>query len=355
VKALVTGAAGFIGSHVVRALVAAGHQVRALCLPGEPLDNLSGLPIERCAGDVTDRARVAELVRGCDWVFHLAAVYALWLPRPARLHEVNVGGTENVLAAAAEAGVARVVYTSSIARFGGQGPGRRADEQSPFRLGATGDLYSQSKNAAHEVALAWAARGLDVVIAAPTGPLGPGDRGPTPTGRLLRTIARAPVAVVTPTASNFADVRDMALGHLRCAERGRRGESYLLGNEDWRLADLARLALGLLGKRRPVVEVPFPVAAAAAHALTFAADHLTRKPPLFTPAAIRIARLGLTADCLKARRELDLPATPLAIAVHDALAFWGLRPRPVSEIDPSALRSVADGGERMAESGRRRA
>src|SRR5262249_26156598 len=145
VRTLVTGAAGFIGAHVVRALVDAGHEVRALHLPTDDTRALAGVDVERVAGDVTDRECMRRAVDGRDWVFHLAAVYALWTRDPARMRRVNVEGTREVLDAAARAGVARVVYTSSIARFGGQGLARRATETSPFALGATGDLYSRTK------------------------------------------------------------------------------------------------------------------------------------------------------------------------------------------------------------------
>jgi dihydroflavonol-4-reductase len=319
-KALVTGAAGFIGSHVVRALVEAGHAVRALHLPGEELRNLAGLDVERVAGDVTDADDMRRAVAGCDWVFHLAAIYALWTRKPERMRKVNVEGTRTVLEAARAAGVRRVVHTSSIARFGGQGRGQRATEESAFALGPTGDLYSRTKFEAHEVARAFAAD-LDVVIVAPTGPIGPGDVGPTPTGRLLLRALTLPVVVVADTVTNFAHVRDIARGHLLAAERGRRGESYLLGHRDLTLAELARLALARFGVRRPIVRVPFSVARMAAHGAVAAAN-VTGRAPLITPAAVAIAELGLAADCGKAVRELGLPQTPIEDALHEALVWF---------------------------------
>jgi dihydroflavonol-4-reductase len=320
-KALVTGAAGFIGAHVVRALVADGVAVRALHLPSDDLRNLAGLDVERVAGDVTDAAAMRAAVHGCDRVFHLAAIYALWLRDPARMWHVNVDGTRTVLAAARDAGVGRVVFTSSIARFGGQGRGVRATEGSPFALGSTGDLYSRTKWAAHEAALEFAAAGLDLVLVAPTGPVGPGDVGPTPTGRLLLTAVRLPVTVVTDSATNFADVRDIARGHLLAAERGRRGESYLLGHQDLTLRQLAELAHQVLGLRRRVLVAPTWAARAAAHAALAVANRIGR-PPLITPAAVAIAERELRADCTKAVVELGLPQTPLATALRDAFAWW---------------------------------
>lgn len=321
-KALVTGAAGFIGSNVVRALVEDGHDVRALHLPRENVRNLRGLDVERIAGDVTDRDQMRAAVRGCEVVFNLAAVYALWTKDAGTMHRVNVDGTRNVLEAARAEGVRRVVHTSSIARFGGQGLHAEATEESAFALGSTGDVYSRSKADAHEVAVA-AAREQDVVIVAPCGPIGPGDAGPTPTGRLLLSALKLPVALVADTSTNFADVRDMARGHLLAAERGRRGETYLLGCRNLSLVEIARMALDALGTRKRIVVAPLVAAKAVARGLRFVADRVTKRPPLFTPEAIRIAQLGLRADCSKAVRELGLPQSPIETAVADAVAWFG--------------------------------
>jgi dihydroflavonol-4-reductase len=319
-KALVTGAGGFVGHHVVRVLLAAGHSVRALVLPREPRLNLEGVSCEIVIGDVTDRASLARAMHGVDAVFHLAAIYALWLRDPERMWKVNVEGTRNVLDLARDRGI-RVVHTSSIARFGGQGRHARATEASSFRLGLTGDAYAISKNAAHELAVAAAAAGDDVVIAAPCGPIGPGDVAPTPTGKLLITCLSLPVVTVTDTVTNFIDVRDVALGHLRAYERGRRGDVYLLGNRDLRLAELATIALRCLGRDRRVVEVPRALAHLAGHA-ALAVASLTGRTPLVTPAAARIADVGLAADASHAIAALDLPQTPIETSIADALAWF---------------------------------
>lgn len=230
-KALVTGAAGFIGSHVVRTLVAAGHEVRAAHLPVDPAENLKGLPIDRVSLDVLDRDALREAMRGCDWVFHLAAIYALWSKNPARMRDVNVIGTRNILELAAELGVRRVIHTSSIARYGGQGAKQDATEDSPFALGPTGDLYARSKAEAHELAVAHARRGLDVVLVAPCAPIGPGDVGPTPTGKLLLSAVNLPVMLAVDTWACIGDVRDMAQGHLAAAERGSRADATSWGRK----------------------------------------------------------------------------------------------------------------------------
>ena len=317
-RAFVTGSAGFIGSNVVRALLDDGHEVRALHLPNEDVRNLRGLDIERVAGDVTDRACMQRAVDGCDVVFHLAAIYALWTRDADRMRRVNVEGTRIVLDVARDR---RVVYTSSIARFGGQGMRRRATEESPFALGPTGDRYARSKAEAHAIAVAAAAK-QDVVIVAPCGPIGPGDVGPTPTGRLLLSAMTMPIALVAPTVTCFADVRDMARAHVLAAERGRRGESYLLGSEDLSMAEIARMAMRAAGIDKPIVRAPFFAATAAACAAKAWADHVSRRAPLFTPEAVRIARLGLRADCNKAWTELGMPRSSIERAVADALAWF---------------------------------
>ncbi len=319
-RALVTGSAGFIGSNVVRALLDDGIEVRALTLPGEDARNLRGLDIERVIGDVTDRDSLRRAMRGCDWVFHLAAIYALWLPRPSRFRAVNVEGTRNVLELARELEVARVVHTSSIARFGGQGRGRRATEASSFALGPTGDRYAASKAEAHEVAVL-AARDQDVTIVAPCGPIGPGDVGPTPTGRLLIAALSLPVVAVTRTVTNFAHVRDIARAHVAAARVGVRGETYLLGHEDLTLASLARRALAVVGLDRPVIEVPSVLARIAGRVGDLYGG-LTRRAPPLTGAAVAIAELGLAADCSRAVRELGMPQTPIDDALRDALEWF---------------------------------
>lgn len=320
-RCLVTGAAGFIGSHVVRALLARGHAVRALHLPQDDLRNLRGLPCEAIPGDITDPASLRRAVDGCQRVFHLAAVFRLWSADRGLFQRVNVEGTRQVLLAARAAGVERVVVTSSIARFGGQGPQRRATEDSPFALGRTGDAYAQSKRDAHELALSFAGR-LDLVLVAPTGPIGPGDVGPTPTGRLLLGAALDPLSVVVASGVEVADVRDMAEGHVLAAERGARGACYLLGGHDVTLAELARLARSLAGQDpRAVLTLPTALLRPAAHA-ALAWARVRGTPPALTPASLRIAALGLRADPSRARRELGLPVRPLAHAVLDALAWW---------------------------------
>ncbi len=322
---LVTGGAGFIGSHVVRQLLDRGDTVRVFHLPNEPLDNLDGLAVERFPGDIRDADAVRQAMDGCDRVFHLAAVYALWLPDPNVMFQVNIGGTRNIMEAAADQGVQRVVYTSSIARFGGHGAGTDATEDSPFALGPTGEDYARSKAESHELVMDYVRGGLDVVTVAPCGPVGPGDIGPTPTGKLLLMAANWPVVVSADTWANMIDVRDVAAGHLLADEKGQTGESYLLGNENVSMIQLVRRTLKMLEINKPVIQMPMDALEVAAHGLLWLTEHVTRKPPLVTPAGVRISRLGLRADCRKSREQLGLPQHSVDDAIRDAMIWWAAR------------------------------
>ena len=321
-KILVTGGAGFIGSQVVKQLLAEGHHVRVLHLPKENLINLQGWEVELMAGDITDAGSVKQAVKDCQTVFHLAAIYALWLPNPALMRRVNVEGTRLIFEACLAQKVERVIYTSSIAVFGGQGLNREATENSPFALGVTNDLYSISKFESHQMALDYVAKGLDITIVAPCGPIGPGDVSPTPTGRILLSAANLPVIPVLNSAVNFGDVRDMAAGHLLAAKRGKTGESYLLGNENYQLSEVAALACDILGVRKPIVSAPYALAKLAGMGLKIYADKISHQAPMVTAQAVDIAKLGLRANCQKAFDELQLPRRPLRESLEDALLWF---------------------------------
>jgi len=320
-RVLVTGGGGFIGSHVVRQLVAAGNDVRVLHLPNEDLRNIRDLDVERVPGDITDAACVERAVKGCAHVYHLAAIYALWLPRMELMHEVNVGGTRNVLDACLRADTEKVVYTSSIAVFGGQGLNTDATEESPFALGATGDLYSRSKFDSHQVAREYVRRGLPLTTVAPCGPIGPGDVGPTPTGKLLLTVAQMPWALAPHTNTNVLDVRDCAAGHLLAAQKGRVGESYLLGNVNLTTAELVDTARRVMGLQGRFIAAPAPLCRVFARGVD-AVTKIRRRPPIVTYHAARISELGLRANAAKAISELGLPQRPIEESVRDALVWF---------------------------------
>ncbi len=328
-KVLVTGGAGFIGSHVVKILLNAGYQVRVLHLPKERLDNLEEVitNIETIAADITHYQQVISAMEGCDRVIHLAAVYALWLPDQELMRRVNVNGTDNILRAARELKLGRVVCTSSIARFGGQGKdvygkAKAGTEESPFALAATKSVYAITKAEGHEVAVNAAKAGQDVVICAPTGPIGPNDIGPTPTGKLILTVATLALLATPNTTTNFGDVRDIALGHVLALEKGKTGETYLLGHQNLSAMALANLTMDILDIKKPVIPVPFFLAKIGGHLALWFTQTISRKPPLITPEAVAISELDLAADCSKAVRELGLPQTDMRVSLIDALIWF---------------------------------
>lgn len=328
-KVLVTGGAGFIGSHVVNILLQREYQVRILHLPHEPLDNLTRVreQIELKAGDITDYQQVIRAMEGCDLVIHLAAVYALWLPDQELMRRVNVMGTDHILRAARELKVDRVVCTSSIARFGGQGVDaygktKPGTEESPFALASTKSVYAISKAEGHEVAVNAAKAGQNIVICAPTGPVGPGDIGPTPTGKLILTVATLPLLATPDTVTNFGDVRDIALGHVLALEKGKTGEVYLLGHQNVSAIELAKHTMDILGIKKPVIPVPFSLAKLGGHLDLAFTKLVNKRSPLITPEAVAISKLHLAADCSKAVRELGLPQTDIRVSLTDALIWF---------------------------------
>lgn len=319
---LLTGGAGFIGSNVVKILRERYPQtkLRVMHLPRENLKNLDGMDdVERISGDITNAADCARAVSGCDAVFHLAAIYALWLPDMSVMHRVSIEGTRNVLAACQRAGVKRVVYTSSAVCFCGQGLDVESTETSAFSY--QNHEYSVSKWESHKVAEDFARKGLDVVIVCPVAPMGPGDVGPTPTSRMITDIFMLPVPLAVKSRLNFIDVRDCAMGHVLALEKGRSGESYLLGGENYSYREMLERVLKICGMKSKVVELPAVLLYPLAHALQFVAG-ITRKAPLLTPAEVDQARKGLVCNAEKARRELGLTVRPLDETLRDALVWF---------------------------------
>lgn len=321
---LVTGGAGFIGSHVVKTLRTRYPQakLRVLHLPKENLFNLRDVDgVELMAGDVTRQADVVRAVAGCDVVFHLAAIYALWLPDLSMMDRVNVEGTRRVLQACLEAGVKRVVHTSSIAVFAGQGAGNSATEASPFRFWES--AYCRSKYDSHVLARQYVKLGLDVVIVCPAMPIGPGDVGPTPTGRIITEAFKSPFLIAMDTGPGcYIDVRDCAMGHVLALEKGRTGESYILGGQNYDHHEIMmRLAL-MTGMNKRIVPMSLRALKPLTVLATWLADHVTHKAPFFTPVEVEVTRKGLKCDASKARQELGLVVRPVDLSIRDAVKWF---------------------------------
>ncbi|MFN8205173.1 MAG: NAD-dependent epimerase/dehydratase family protein [Solirubrobacteraceae bacterium] len=320
-RALVTGAGGFIGAHVVAALAAAGAEVRAFDRAPGDRAAASGpaAAVEPLVGDVLDADALRRAMDGCDAVFHLAAVYSYARADAALMQAVNVEGTRAVLEAAARtSSVRRVVHTSSCATCGpvrGR-PATEADAPPAYELAVP---YKRTKLDGERLALAAARDGLDVVVVNPTTPVGPGDRRPTPTGQMIADVAAGRArGYLRGGALNVVDVRDVAAGHLRACERGRRGERYLLGGENLTMRDVFALVARAAGRRPPRVPVPWTAAYASARVADAALRPLAREPALLNLDEVRLARLPMRFDDGRARRELGHRSRPAAEALAAA-------------------------------------
>jgi dihydroflavonol-4-reductase len=318
---LVTGGTGFVGSHVVRALLARGGAVRCLVRAGSRRENLEGLPVEIAVGDLTDAASLVPALSGVRTLYHVAADYRLWARNPNELYRANAGGTDNVLAAAGAAGVERVVYTSSVAALGLTHDGSPADETTPVERSRIIGHYKKSKYDAERVALSWAARGLPVVIVNPSTPVGEGDIKPTPTGQLVVDFLNRRMPAYVDTGLNLVDVRDVAAGHLAAAEKGRVGERYILGNRDMTLREILETLARLTGLPAPRVRLPHWIPLAAAAVATGAA-RVTGRPPRVSLESVRMSTHRMFFDAGKAVRELGLPQTPVEEALSRAVAWF---------------------------------
>jgi dihydroflavonol-4-reductase len=319
---LVTGATGFVGSAVARALLARGHPVRVLARPNSDRRNLAGLAVEIAEGAMEDPRSLARAVAGCRYVYHVAADYRIWVPDPAPMFRANVDGTRDLLTAALEAGAERVVYTSSVATLG-LVAGGSADEETPSRLDDMIGPYKRSKFAAEEVARELAReRGLPVVIVNPSTPVGPGDIKPTPTGRLIVEAARGQMPAFVDTGLNIVHVDDVAEGHLAAAEKGRIGERYILGGENLALAEILAGVAQAVGRRPPWLRVPhsvlFPVAIGAE-----LAARVTGRDPFVTLDGVRMSRKKMYFSSEKASRELGYAPRPAREAIADAVSWFG--------------------------------
>jgi len=314
---LITGGGGFIGRHLVAELIARGDRVRVLDV-ADPGDGPRDLEFVR--GSVLDPAAMRTALDGVTHAYHLAAVAHLWSPSRDDFDRVNRQGTEALLRAATETGVRRVIHCSTEAVLFPKCPdGGVIDETSRPPLSDMPGPYTRSKRLAEDAALAAAAAGLDVVIASPSVPIGPGDRNRTPPAAMLSLFLRRGPAFFLPCVLNFVDVRDVAAGLVLAAERGRSGERYILGGENWTLRELLDRLEPATGRRIVGVPIPTAVAMATAVGAEWAADRVTGRTPVATREGVRIARRSSPLDLGKARRELGYAPRPMEQALADAV------------------------------------
>ena len=321
-RAFVTGGTGFIGGAVVRRLLQDGHQVRALVRPGSDTRQLDGLPVERVTGDLDNSAALQEGIAGCDWVFHIAALYSFWGHPWQDFYQTNVEGTRRVMETALQEGVERVVHTSSIAALGVHEDHTPAAEDTPSSLEDRVGPYQRSKFLAEEVAREYARRGLPVVIVNPSTPVGEGDHKPTPSGQMIVDFLHGRMFAYLDTGLNIVDVEDVAYGHVLAAEKGRVGERYLLAGANLTLKQFLDLLAEVSGRPPARVRIPHAVALAWSYAEVSWARLNPRHIPSATPEKVRLSRRYEFFDPAKAIRELGLPQTPVRQALERAVAWY---------------------------------
>jgi dihydroflavonol-4-reductase len=320
--AFVTGASGFVGSAVARALLAAGYRVRALVRRTSPRSNLDVEGLQVAEGDMLDERAVARAVAEARYVFHVAADYRLWAPDPGEIVHNNVEGTRIVLRAAQAAGVERIVYTSSVATLRLNPDGVPADESEMLSQDRAIGAYKRSKVAAESLALQMASReGLPLVIVNPSTPIGPRDVRPTPTGRIIVEAASGRMPAFVDTGLNLVHVDDVAGGHLLALQRGRIGQRYILGGENVTLARMLEMIAGLVGRRAPRVRLP----RRAIYPIAFASEAIARftgREPFATLDGLRMAKYRMFFTSAKAQSELGYTARPVIEALKDSIAWF---------------------------------
>jgi len=319
--AFVTGATGFVGSHVARVLAEQGADLRLLVRPSSELRNIADLKAERATGELRDPASLKRAVAGCEVVFHVAADYRLWVRDPDEMYRSNVEGTRAVLEAARESGVRRVVYTSSVATMGFTN-GHLADETSPVSLANMIGPYKRSKFMAEQVAIEAGRSGMDVVVVNPTTPVGERDIKPTPTGRIVVDFLKRKFPAYVDTGLNLVDVSECARGHVAALEKGTSGERYILGGENLSLKQILDKLAAITGLPSPRIRVPYALALATGVVDEVFTGYIRKREPRATIDAVRMGRKKMFVSCGKAERELGWKTVPVDDALGRAVTWF---------------------------------
>jgi dihydroflavonol-4-reductase len=320
--AFITGATGFVGSHVARVLAGQGADLRLLVRAGSDTRNLEGLNAERVIGDLRDPASIEQAMAGCDTVFHVAADYRLWVRDPEQMYRANVEGTRTILDAACKNRVRRVVHTSSVATMGFTSNGHLANEDSPVKLESMIGPYKRSKFMAEQLALKAGASGMDVVVVNPTTPVGEQDIRPTPTGRIVVDFLKKKFPAYVDTGLNLVDVRECARGHLTALEKGRSGERYILGGENLTLKQILDKLGAITGLPSPKVRVPYVMALATGVVDEMVTGRILGREPRATIDAVRMGRKKMIVSSAKAERELGWNPSPVEGALRRAVEWF---------------------------------
>jgi dihydroflavonol-4-reductase len=319
--AFITGATGFVGSHVSRALAGQGADLRLLVRSSSDLRNIQGLTADRVIGDLRDPVSIEKAMAGCDVVFHVAADYRFWVRDPEQMYRANVDGTRAVLAAAGKNKVRRVVYTSSVATMGFTSNGVGANEDSPVSLDGMIGPYKRSKFMAEEIALEAGRCGMDVVVVNPSTPVGEQDIKPTPTGRIVVDFLKKKFPAYVDTGLNLVDVRECARGHIAALEKGRSGERYILGGENLTLKQILDKLAAITGLPSPKLRVPYVMALATGVVDEIVTGRILGREPRATIDAVRMGRKKMFVSSAKAERELGWKIVPVDGALRRA-AEW---------------------------------
>ncbi len=325
-KVLVTGATGFIGGNLARALWRQGYEVRALVRPGANDLTIRDTGIEQVPGDLLEPDSLRRAAQGCRAVFHCAAAYTFWAPDPAQIYRVNVAGTANALHAARQAGAAKVVYTSTVGTL--RRPRRGlASEDDAGSAGTDSNAvpvghYKKSKLQAEQTALAMARQGLPVVVVNPTAPVGPWDVKPTPTGRIILDFIRGRMPAYVATGMNVVDVADVAAGHILALEKGEPGQRYVLGHRNLTLRELLQLLADITGRPMPRLRAPYWLALLAARLDSAVEGRLMGREPHIPLEGLQVAQQPVYVNCQKAIDHLGLPQSPVEAALEQAVCWF---------------------------------
>jgi dihydroflavonol-4-reductase len=318
----VTGATGFLGSHVARVLVEQGAKLRLLVRSSSDLRNIADLNAEQVVGDLREPASIEKAMSGCEVVFHVAADYRLWVRDPDQMYRSNVEGTRGLLEAARKNGIRRVIYTSSVATMGFTANGSLADENSPVSLGQMIGPYKRSKFMAEQIAIAAGRSGMEVVVVNPTTPIGERDIKPTPTGRIVVDFLQKKFPAYVDTGLNLVDATECARGHVAALEKGRSGERYILGGENLTLKQILDRLAAITGLPSPKVKVPYAMALAAGVVDEVVTGHLLRREPRATIDAVRMGRKKMFVSSAMAERELGWKIIPVDDAMRRAVDWF---------------------------------
>ncbi|MGH8124357.1 MAG: hopanoid-associated sugar epimerase [Rhodanobacteraceae bacterium] len=320
-RVLVSGANGFVGSAVARALLRHGYGVRAMARRSSDIANLDGLDVEIVRADLLDPPSLRDALAGCEGLFHVAADYRLWARDPHAIRMANVRGTRNIFAAARKCGIARIVHTSSVAALGLHHDGTPADEETRAQYSDMIGEYKRSKYLAEKMARRRARAGQDIVIVNPSAPVGPRDRKPTPTGQMIVDAARGRMPAYVDTGLNIVHVDDVAEGHVLAWERGQSGRRYVLGGENMSLLAILQSVAALCGGRGPRIRLPNPVLLPVAH-VAEAWAHLSGHQPTITVDGVKLARHKMYFTSRRAETELGYRARPAREALADAIQWF---------------------------------